>query len=332
MNKLITLILLTLVLVSCGTDDNHFKIEGHLLNLNQGEFYVYSTDGVFDGIDTIFVRAGRFTYDKKCSQTGTLVIIFPNFSEVPIFCQPGKKVSMKGDASHLKEIEIKGTEENKKMSRFRELTINFSPLEVKHQAELFVEDNPKSIVAQYLIDKYFLQAQIPDYKKAAVLLQKVASANPEDIKTQKKLAEIKLLQNCQVGSKLPKFSCTDIEGKKLTNKDFSSGLAIIYVWASWNFESTRLQREVQRKGYDDSSIKLLGISLEASKKETKKIVERDNINTAIVCDEQMFDGNLAKTFGFSSIPQNIVVKNGKIIGRNYTHEEILKLLPKTENK
>ena len=35
---------LTLIMVSCGTDSKHFKLEGRLLNLNQGEFYVYSPD------------------------------------------------------------------------------------------------------------------------------------------------------------------------------------------------------------------------------------------------------------------------------------------------
>ena len=46
--KTITHALFTLIavaaiatLASCGTDGNHFKIDGRLLNLNQGEFYVY---------------------------------------------------------------------------------------------------------------------------------------------------------------------------------------------------------------------------------------------------------------------------------------------------
>ena len=49
---------LTLIMVSCGTDSQHFKLEGRLLNLNQGEFYVYSPDGGIEGFDTIRVEAG----------------------------------------------------------------------------------------------------------------------------------------------------------------------------------------------------------------------------------------------------------------------------------
>mgnify|MGYP000202928875 CR=1 FL=1 len=111
MTKHITyLILLTLVLVSCGVDGKHFKLEGRFLHLNQGEFYVYSTDGVLDGIDTIKIEGGRFAYEIPCDEEGTLVMVFPNFSEQPIFTQQGKTVEIKADASHLKELEAEGTD------------------------------------------------------------------------------------------------------------------------------------------------------------------------------------------------------------------------------
>lgn len=65
MKKLTYLLLLTLVLVSCGTSSDRFKIEGRFLNLNQGEFYVYSNDGGISGVDTIKVNGGRFTYERR---------------------------------------------------------------------------------------------------------------------------------------------------------------------------------------------------------------------------------------------------------------------------
>lgn len=114
-------------------------MDGRLLNLNQGEFYVYSPDGVFDGIDTIKVEGGRFTFETQCKESGTLVIVFPNFSEVPVFAEPGKSVSVKGDASHLKEIEIEGTKENELMTAFRQQLVKASPPEEMSYAENFVK-------------------------------------------------------------------------------------------------------------------------------------------------------------------------------------------------
>jgi len=80
MKKFSLLILLTLVLVACGTDGHHFEVEGKLTNLNQGEFYVYSPDNVIEGTDTIKVQGGRFSYEIPCEKEGVLIVVFPNFS------------------------------------------------------------------------------------------------------------------------------------------------------------------------------------------------------------------------------------------------------------
>ena len=119
MRKLTTLILLTLVLVGCGTAGNRFKVEGRILNMNQGEFYVYSLDGSVNGIDTVRVDGGRLAYETVCERPTTLIMVFPNFSEQPIFAEPGKTVKLSADASHLKELEVTGTDENKLMNKFR---------------------------------------------------------------------------------------------------------------------------------------------------------------------------------------------------------------------
>ena len=74
-----------IALTSCGVSSGHFKLEGKFLNMNQGEFYVYSTDGGIDGVDTIKVVGGRFSYEMPCTESHTLMIVFPNFSEQPIF-------------------------------------------------------------------------------------------------------------------------------------------------------------------------------------------------------------------------------------------------------
>ena len=60
MGRVVSLFVLLLFLVSCGTENGKFRLEGRLRNINQGEFYVYSPDGAIEGLDTIPVREGRF--------------------------------------------------------------------------------------------------------------------------------------------------------------------------------------------------------------------------------------------------------------------------------
>ena len=74
--------ILTFFITSCGVDSKHFKIEGRILNMNQGEFYVYNDEGMIDGIDTIKVEGGRFAYEMPCDRATTVMLVFPNFSEI----------------------------------------------------------------------------------------------------------------------------------------------------------------------------------------------------------------------------------------------------------
>ena len=46
MKQIVFVLLLLSLLVSCGTRSGYFKVEGRLLNINQGELYVYSSDAV----------------------------------------------------------------------------------------------------------------------------------------------------------------------------------------------------------------------------------------------------------------------------------------------
>lgn len=320
MKRLSYLILLTLVLVSCGTKSDHFTLEGRLLNLNQGEFYVYSTDGLINDIDTIHVQAGRFSYDIECTTNGTLVIVFPNFSEQPVFAQPGKSCNLEGDASKLKEARVKGTKENKLMNQFREQIESASPDEIRHYAELFVGDHPESLVSIYLVRKYFITCQNSDYKKADKLLKIIQKAQPENGRLKQLIDQVEAQSQTAIGSPLPKFKVVDINGDTITQAKFSKGDAIIYVWATWEYESCNMQRNLKNTVKD--KVTCLGICLDADKTEYKKLLDRENIDLPIVFDGKMFDSPLVKKLGFTSIPDNIVVKNGKITGRNLTLQQI----------
>ena len=134
-----------LLLTACGTDGGHFKIEGRLLHINGGEFYVYSPDGDLNAIDTIKVQAGRFSYEMPCTRPQTLMIVFPNYTEQPVFAQPGKSVDIEGEASHLKEMKVTGTKDNELMNGFRKQVASCSPQEAKSKAEAFIKEHPASM-------------------------------------------------------------------------------------------------------------------------------------------------------------------------------------------
>lgn len=324
MTKHITyLILLTLVLVSCGVDGKHFKLEGRFLHLNQGEFYVYSTDGVLDGIDTIKIDGGRFAYEIPCDEEGTLVMVFPNFSEQPIFTQPGKTVEIKADASHLKELEAEGTDNNKLMTAFRKQVSNMSPQQAVDAAEEFVKHNPKSDVSAWLIRKYFILAPKPDYAKAKQLLDLMIAEQPKNgklVNLQQQLIGLA----ATAGKSLPIFTATDINGNKVTQANLTqSPNAVVFLWASWNYESTDMQTQLKRlKASKGNNLSVIGICIDPSKSEMQQYLRQDSISWPTINDGMMFDTKIAKQLGLSQVPANILLKNGKIVGRNLRMNEL----------
>ncbi len=329
MRKILPFLLLALILVACSTDGSSFKIDGRLLNLNQGEFYVYSPDGVMEGIDTIFVVAGRFNYKGSCDRKGTLVIVFPNFSEQPVFVEPGRNIKISGDVSHLRELKVSGTTDNKLMNNFREQTKNASMEEMAGHVKQFVGAHAESLTAIYLINKYFIKTATPDYMSACALLDECVAAQPANGLLVENAKKIRERASTAVGETFPPFKVVSISGDTITDKYLSKGDAVVYLWASYDYEACNIQRML--KGGKRGEIHTLGISLDTSLSDCKRMVDKDEIEAPVVCDGRAFDGALVQQLGMSTMPDNIIVKDGKIVARSLSAQELRERFPEVKN-
>ena len=317
MKRIVLFLLLVLILISCGTRSGHFKMEGRFLHMNQGELYVYSPDGGIDGLDTIKIEAGRFAYEIPCSKPATLVIIFPNYSVQPIFAESGGSVEVKADASHLKEMEVKGTDDNELMTKFRKQIANSSPPDELKYAIQFIKDHPESTVSVYLLNRYLIQTETPDYKQAANLLKILLKEQPGNVTLGRLQRQISGLGTLRVGDKLPNFTAKDVNGKLINNATLANQTIIISTWAAWSYESLDFQRALN-DAVKAGKIAALGISVAANPKEVRQALKNDDITFPNVCDGKMLSTPLLKTFGLTTVPDNIVVRNGKIIERGIT--------------
>lgn len=319
-----------LLLTSCGgVDGRHFKLEGRFLHLNQGEFYVYDEAGDIDGFDTIKVEGGRFAYEMPCSQPSVIVMVFPNFSRQPIFTQPGKTVSIEGDASHLKELQVKGTDENELMTKFRHQIANASPPEIRKYVGQFVDDHPESAVGPYLVKEYFVTASNPDYQKAYRFVRMMLPKQPRNGQLARLERALKVLTRGGVGVQLPSFTAYDINGRRVSSADYTHGLAVISTFASWNYESMNLLRSVkqaQRKA--GGRLKVVSLSVDASRFECRNMLRNDTITWPVVCDGTMFDNTVVRKLGLLSLSDNLLVKDGRIIARNLSTNDLIQQIEK----
>lgn len=336
---MVTIVAMTIfafMLSACSSGSGSMKIDARFLNMNQANFFVYSPDGVIDGIDTIAVQGGRFTYEKEIARTGTVVLVFPNFAVMPVFVEPGASISIDANAAHLKSMEITGTDDNKQFTEWRKNCDKLSPAEMKKHAELFIKDNPKSIVSLWLLRQYFLLADMPDFKKAQQLLKGMYNAlsaeeraNSVGLLITRVYHDIEHLRQPSVGDMLPRFTATDVNGKPVTNGVLLKGKTVVCVWTSWNYESCNALRVLANNklfGNEESRVdNVLTICLDPDPKQCRKTLKDNGAESlTTVCDGMMWDSPVVKALGISTLPFNLKVQNGKITGRNVPVQELLK--------
>ena len=380
-----------LVCTSCGTDSRHFRIDGRLLHLNQGEFYVYSPDGTINGLDTIKVQAGRFSYEVACDRPMTLMIVFPNFTEQPVFAQPGKSVDLKGDASHLKEMTVKGTKDNELMNKFREMIRNAAPPEMKKCAQLFVQDHPESRVGAYLVDRYFIHDANPDTKTAVRLVDLMIEKQPENgyLKRQKRQLTASFVAT--KGADIPNVLGTTVDGKTIGRVQLTKApVTVVCALATWKYESmSQFRRLAAYAASQQGRVAVVGVSIDASPSlvcsqlasqlgisdsasgsafgsafgpssgsssgsasgsssgsssgsasgsssgsssasasaaSQGSSSSRSSSTCYVVCDGKMVESPFFTRLGLTGVPDNIVIKNGRIAAAHLTDNQLTEFI------
>lgn len=368
-------LVVALVCTSCGTDSRHFRIDGRLLHLNQGEFYVYSPDGTINGLDTIKVQAGRFSYEVACDRPMTLMIVFPNFTEQPVFAQPGKSVDLKGDASHLKEMTVKGTKDNELMNKFREMIRNAAPPEMKKCAQLFVQDHPESCVGAYLVDRYFIHDANPDTKTAVRLVDLMIEKQPENgyLKRQKRQLTASFVAT--KGADIPNVLGTTVDGKTIGRVQLTKApVTVVCALATWKYESmSQFRRLAAYAASQQGRVAVVGVSIDASPSLVRSQLasqigisdsasglafgpssgsssgsapgsssgsssasasaaaqgsssSRSSSTCYVVCDGKMVESPFFTRLGLTGVPDNIVIKNGRIAAAHLTDNQLTEFI------
>jgi peroxiredoxin len=225
---------------------------------------------------------------------------------------------VKGDASHLRETEVTGTEDNEQLTQFRLKANDMTPPEVMKSVYTFVKDHPRSPASRYLMNKHFLLKPDPDYKQALQLVGLMIDADPKNDELYQLKNQLTVLKDVFSDKKLPKFSAVTIDGKKVSEADLKAEVNVVLIWASWNFDTLTMQRQLKKqKNTYGSRLSVVGISLDGSLKECKDAMKRDSISWPTVCDGRLWQSPVIQALGVYDIPSNfIVTSSGKILATN----------------
>ena len=313
-----------LLLASCSKDKNKFTFEGKIAGIQQAEFYVYSDDGAIDGVDTIRIDDGRFSYERKLTAPAVLTLLYPNFSQTYIVAEPGKDIEMKGDASKLGEANITGSEENELLTDFRQKQSTQPENNQRLAATAFIRAHKDRLAAIAVFKKYFAFAQNPDATTTRSLLNDLTKAQPRNAALLQMAERLKAQLNGAIGQSLPDFNFTTISGRSISKAQFSGHPFVVFFTATWAGNGRLIAESLRRIAHAyGNRVGALVVSMDLSAKDCQMQARHDSISAPMVCDGKAFNGSAARTLGLRYVPGNLLVNaEGRVVARDLENTEI----------
>lgn len=120
------------------------------------------------------------------------------------------------------------------------------------------------------------------------------------------LNELKEKMNAWVGKKVPDLDVKDIEGNKLSMKDFHGQVVLLDFWATWCGpcikEMPKLKKTYQE--YKDQKFQIIGVSLDRSKQPLEDYIGKEELDWIHYWDE---DRSVRTEFGVQGIPTAFLI-------------------------
>ena len=336
MKKNCILILIAICLFGCGkTVQKEVSITGEIKGLGTDTLYLYGMDEICDRIDTIFVKDDKFSYSSPIDTITSAFLLIRNQTEYPIFLDKGNKIKIKGDISNPEALTIDGNKYNQEFTVFQKELNELDTLSeqvLEQKAEEFIKQHHSSFVSLYLLDKYFVQKDSPDFNKIKKLIEVMAGILQDKLYIERLNESISQAEKTEIGKYAPFFSLPNVKGVKITrsSEDFKKKNLLINFWASWNdsvsnYRSNSDLKELYKKYKKNKYIGMLGISFDVNKEQWKDAIKQDTLDWEQVCDFGGLNSETAKQYSVQQIPANILLSaDGKILAKNLHGEELKK--------
>ena len=307
-----------LTLLSCSNHPGQVRIQGSFAHLEQGEFYIYSSNGGTDHLDTLHIQDGEFEYTTPIDGEVIFHLLYPNFSELTIFARPGDDIIIKGDAQNLNAVEVDGTEDNKVYTEFRKRIADVSEAEACDVAQQYTLEYPTLALSRYLFSTYFLLNDSIPQTQIKEVFDSLCRACPDDVELSKLSRRVHSHGVLARGKRLPDFkiktrpsAITEEDGKEISSADFRGSYLLISFWASWKsgsqsalYKTRRFRREMKEKGL---KLNAISYSLDTQSSTLKRIEENDSVDYHSYCDFQCFNSPLVQKWGICDLPFFVLV-------------------------
>lgn len=336
-NRWLTYLLIALFCIACGEKQgDRALVSGTIKGLVNDTLIVYGADQMFDRIDTIYVKNGKFSRYITVDTLAQAWMMYKDGRKVPLFLNKRSDIKIKGDTANLLRLQIEDKAENHLLTQFNnehDTTLTIALV------DSFITHHPTSTVSFYLINRYLQEANTAERKLVTPLLQKFDEElkhHPQYINLNERLVKEARIDS---GATVNYFRIRNLENKWVSRSDFNNKWLLINFWASWDEGSKQqnrtlykpLYKQIKKDKIDDFS--MWGISLDINRNSWKEAVEKDTLEWMQGCDAKGWLTEPAKMFDIRYLPANVLITpNGRIEGYNLTKEQIEDKLKELKEK
>lgn len=315
------------------------SLNGEIKGLGNDTIYIYGVDEMYDRMDTLLVENDKFSKTVSLDTLIAARLLFSDGTQYPFFMDEGNKIQIKGSAAELNSLEISGNTPNEEFSAFqKELKGLGTPSEkvLEDKAGKFINEHHSSLVSIYLLDKYFVQKEKPDYAQIKKLTEHMTGELKDRPYIDGLLDRIQEEEKASTGKTAAYFRLPNAEGKQITRSNFKDQYLLIHFWASWDTasrDSNAMYRRIYKKGQKNKKFALLGISLDLNKDNWKKAIGTDTLKWEQACDLSGWETGVVKQLAIRTLPANVLLSpSGRIEGKNLSEAAIEKKLKDIEEQ
>lgn len=253
------------LLAACG-QKAAYRVELKLSNLKAQNLYAVFESADGKQVDTVAYQPEKgAVITRNEGVYDLLTIYFENHQEgITIYLEPGRKITVTGDARHPLTLQVKGTRTNEQLSDFRRKAAallnektersggakpepDTAPAEapqtghlprlanIDHElaqlAEDFILKHPKDEASAILIQDYILDPENP--ARAEKLISTLSPKLDKTYTVRNLRAYCQRARRTMVGVKAPDFSLCNLDGKTFTRDSFAGRHLVLAFTASW---------------------------------------------------------------------------------------------------
>jgi len=321
------LMLVFFLCMACGEEQgDRALVKGTIKGLGNDTLIVYGADQMFDKVDTIYVKKGKFSRFITVDTLAQTWLLFKDGSTVPLYLNKRSTITIKGDTTHLQRLQIEDKGENHLLTQFT--TAHDTTLTLA-LVDTFITHHPTSTVGFYLINRYLLGASTADRQLVKPLLEKLDDELKHHLQYLSITDRLEKEARADTGSAVTYFRLRDINNSYVSRADFTKKWLLINFWATWNQNSQRQNRTLYKPVYQElkkekiDDFVLWGISLDIDRQAWREAVRRDTLEWYQSCDGRGWLTEPAKLLDLRNLPTNILISpDGKIAAYNLTREQI----------